>query len=201
MILSKALCLTNVLYLPNFKFNLLSVHALCASTNLSFHFSLVSCSLQDPKTREVLAMGKVVGTLYILHQLTSANVDPTPIAFQVHFTTPMCTRLSNLNNDGNLITLWHRLLGHASTETLKHLPFLSDVVFPDFSNCDVCPLAKQASFPFHHSVTHTTTSFEIIHVDLWGPYHHECQSGTQFMVTIVDDYSHATWTFLISGKS
>ena len=35
VILSKAICLINVMYLPNFNFNLLSVHALCASTNLS----------------------------------------------------------------------------------------------------------------------------------------------------------------------
>ena len=143
MILSKAICLTNVLYLPKFNFNFLSVHNLCASTNLSFHFSSFSCSLQDPKTRELLVMGKVVvGTLYILHQLTSTNVDPTHVAFQVHSTTPMCTRHSNLNKDGNLVTLWLRHLGHASIRTLKHLPFLSEVLFPYFSNCDVCPLAK-----------------------------------------------------------
>ena len=163
VILYKAICLINVLYLPNFNFNLLSVHALCASTNLSlsihalcastnlsFHSSF-SCSLQDPKTRDVLAVGKVVGTLYILHQLTFANVNPTHVAFQVHSTTPKCTRHSTLNKDGNLVTLWHSRLGHVSVGTLKHLPFLSEVVFLDFSNCDICPLAKQARFPFHPS--------------------------------------------------
>ena len=112
-------------------------------------------------------MGKVVDTLYIIPQLTSANVDPTHLAFQVHSTTPMCTRHSNLNKDGNLVTLWHRRLGHASAGTLKHLPFFSEVVFPNFSNRDVCPLAKQAHLPFHPSLTHTTKSFELIHVDLW----------------------------------
>ena len=30
---------------------------------------------------------------------------------------------------------------------------------------------------------------------------HECQNGVRFMVTIVDDFSRATWTFLISRES
>ena len=69
--LPKDISLTNVLYLPSFNFNLLSGHALCASTNLSFSFSFVFCSLQDSKTREVLVVGKVVGTLYILDHIVS----------------------------------------------------------------------------------------------------------------------------------
>ena len=60
--LTQGLCLNNVLYLPSFRFNLISVHHLCLSTNLRFHFSCTSYQLQDRKTAEVMVVGKVHGT-------------------------------------------------------------------------------------------------------------------------------------------
>ena len=140
--ISKDISLTNVLYLPSFNFNLLSVHALYASTNLCFSFSSISCSLQDPNTREVLVVGKVVGTLYILDQIVAPVVRPTSIALNVHSTTPICTKHSHMNKDAKFVSLWHKRLSHASAEPLKHISFLSEIAFSDFTKCDVCPLAK-----------------------------------------------------------
>ena len=96
--------------------------------------------------------------------------------------------------------LWNQRFCHASFTVLKHLSFFSNM-FPNKSHCDICPLAKEQCLPFPSSSIHTLSLFESIHVDLWGPYHHECLSGAWFMVTIVDDYSRATWTYLISNKS
>ena len=75
------------------------------------------------------------------------------------------------------------------------------MLFPNKPHCDICPLAKQQCLPFSSSSIHTLSHFELIHVDLWGPYRHDCLSGALFMVTIMDDYSIAMWTYLISNES
>ena len=129
-------------FLPCFNFNLLYVHALYASTNLCFSFSSISCSLPDPKTREVLVVGKVVGTLYFLDHIVAPTVRLTSVALNVHSTTPICTKHPHMNKDAKILSLWHKRLSHASVEPLKHISFLSEIAFSDFTKCDVCPLAK-----------------------------------------------------------
>ena len=49
-ILSSAITLCDVLYLPIFKFNLISINKLCAASSLQFLFTTYSCYLQDLKS-------------------------------------------------------------------------------------------------------------------------------------------------------
>ncbi|KAL8160211.1 hypothetical protein V2J09_001748 [Rumex salicifolius] len=44
------------------------------------------------------------------------------------------------------------------------------------------------------------TVFELLHMDLWGPYKSPTYSGAHYFVTVVDDFSRATWTHLIQSK-
>ncbi|KAK4394268.1 Retrovirus-related Pol polyprotein from transposon RE1 [Sesamum angolense] len=53
----------------------------------------------------------------------------------------------------------------------------------------VCPLAKQTRAPFPPSDTHAQHPFDLIHVDIWGPYKHATLSGAHCVLTIVDDHS------------
>lgn len=65
----------------------------------------------------------------------------------------------------------------------------------------VCPSSKQTMLPFpQHSSSHASQFFSLIHMDLWGPYHVAKTHGCKYFLTLVDDYSHATWTFLLSTK-
>ena len=43
--------------------------------------------------------------------------------------------------------------------------------------------------------------FELIHVDLWGPYRTPSHSGARYFLTIVDDYSRGVWLYLLTTKS
>lgn len=61
-------------------------------------------------------------------------------------------------------------LGHVSTPVLHKIPQLSDCVFEECTNCPFCPLAKQTYLPFNLSFSRATHIFDLIHVDLWGPY-------------------------------
>lgn len=37
-------------------------------------------------------------------------------------------------------------------------------------NCEIYPLARQTSLSFPHSSSKTTCSFQLNHMDVWGPY-------------------------------
>lgn len=43
--------------------------------------------------------------------------------------------------------------------------------------------------------------FELILVDIWGPYRQPSLTGASYFLTIVDDFSRSTWTFLMKLKS
>lgn len=85
------------------------------------------------------------------------------------------------------------------------MSFLSNVLphVPTSSNntlCTVCPLAKQKrlSFPNHNHLS--ACSFDLIHVDIWGPYHTPTVEGYRYFLTIVDDHSKTTWLYLMQLK-
>ncbi|KAL0386160.1 UNVERIFIED_CONTAM: Copia protein [Sesamum radiatum] len=192
--LSSSIILTNVLFIPSFKHNLLSVSQLCRSLPVCFMFLTSSCIMQDLKTKRTLAVGKQINKLYTLdsdsfssthcHQLQINNVD-----------------ISCSVTDSSLYSLWHKRLGHAAPIVLSHIPELKCDSTNNTQTCSVCPLAKQsrASFPLSDSCT--LKPFELIHVDIWGPYKQSSLSGCHYVLTIVDDFSRVTWTYLMHHKS
>ena len=85
---------------------------------------------------------------------------------------------------------------------IKGLGLLTDDVSSDVINqCLVCSKARQHRLPFPHSQIHSTHIFELIHIDLWGPYRVQTYNGYKYFLTIVDDYSRTTWTHLLAAKS
>ena len=55
--------------------------------------------------------------------------------------------------------------------------------------------------PFPLSNNRAGSLFELLHVDIWGPHHIHTYNGCKFFLTIVDDFSRATWVHLLSHKS
>ncbi|XP_055814413.1 uncharacterized protein LOC129884063 [Solanum dulcamara] len=60
------LTLNNVLLVPEFKYNLLSVHRLCVQLQCDLLFTLTGCVLQDPSLRKEQVFGEVGDGLYLL---------------------------------------------------------------------------------------------------------------------------------------
>ena len=96
-------------------------------------------------------------------------------------------------------SLWHNRLGHAPLSKLRHLEGIS------FSTNDrVCVtslMAKMFKLPFYQSNTATTSVFELLHINIWGPYRIPTYKNHKFFLTLVDDFSIATWTYLLQHKS
>ena len=58
---------------------------------------------------------------------------------------------------------------------------------------------SNAKFLFpKQSVSISTESFVLIHMDIWGPY--STTTECKYFFTLVDDYTRATWVFLMPNK-
>ncbi|KAL0408279.1 UNVERIFIED_CONTAM: hypothetical protein Sradi_1762300, partial [Sesamum radiatum] len=142
--LSDRFSLMKVLCIPAFKYNLLSMQQLCSSAAVSILFSPSHCWLQDLKTKDVLAVGRVIGGLYILdkHSFDSVNIHIVPV--------PSSISKCNMSHAKNDTWLWHKRLGHPSFPVMQHIQSIKSPRLWDA--CDMCHISKQQRLPFpsHH---------------------------------------------------
>ena len=78
--------------------------------------------------------------------------------------------------------------------------FLSFIVIKNRVR-DICHIAKQRKLSFPLGSSFTTTIFELIHADIWGPIFVMSIHGHSYFLTIVDDYSRHTWIYLLKNKT
>ncbi|KAL0287186.1 UNVERIFIED_CONTAM: hypothetical protein Sradi_7129300 [Sesamum radiatum] len=55
--------------------------------------------------------------------------------------------------------------------------------------CDACAMAKMHRQPFSSHQIQTSAPFELLHVDVWGPYKISSLTGCHYFLTLVDDFS------------
>uniref|UniRef100_A0A803NPK4 Integrase catalytic domain-containing protein n=1 Tax=Cannabis sativa TaxID=3483 RepID=A0A803NPK4_CANSA len=183
--ISSEIVLVNVLYVPDFKYSIMSVSALMSSANCFFIFHDDTCTIQDNSKKKMIGKGERHGDLFFLKSDSFATV----FAFSD----------STISVD----TLWHYRLGHPSC--IKEFPLNKELNFsqpisPNF-HCSTCHYAKQKKLPFLSNHNMAKTCFELIHIDIWGPYHTITHDGFKYFLTIVDDCSRYTWIHLLKHKS
>ena len=71
----------------------------------------------------------------------------------------------------------------------------------DLTPCNVCPLAKQRCLPYISLNKRCSSTFDLLHLDIWGPFSVGSVEGYKFFLTIVDDYSRVTWVYMLKNKS
>ena len=109
-----------------------------------------------------------------------------------------CNEVSLSQND-----LWHFRLGHPSNvklQTLKSELQISNG-YTNCDHCSVCHYAKQKRLPFISSNNMSDSPFNLIHCDIWGPFHRPTCEGFRYFFTIVDDCTRFTWIYLLHSKS
>lgn len=67
--------------------------------------------------------------------------------------------------------------------------------------CQICPTARQGRQSFSHSSIKTDRAFQMLHIDIWGPYKVKSVSGCTQFLTIVDDSTRFTCVHLLKFKS
>lgn len=191
IVLEENIVLTDVLCVPTFAYNLLSIPKLIKNTNCKVFFSDKSCFLQDPNLMKATEIGSRKEGLYLLNKTPVHSLSPSLLHSNKVCNTMSCKRS----------ILWHSRLGHPSVQSLKVLPF--DIVnFPvTINDCDICHLAKDTKVPFPTSSTISGKLFDLVHVDIWGPYKHKTHGNCSYFLTLVEDKSKATWTYLFTEKT
>ncbi|KAF7807403.1 Integrase, catalytic core [Senna tora] len=75
--LAGGVTLTNLLYVLDFKYNLILVSKLVANSDVEVVFHAFDCVMQDPRTKKHLAFGKLINNLYVLEEKNSGVLEFT----------------------------------------------------------------------------------------------------------------------------
>ena len=95
--------------------------------------------------------------------------------------------------------LWHLRFGHASTTTLRKLPYIRSNF--DSSHCITCIRAKHTRKPFRPLTERKVKrKLERIHSDICGPYPMS-KGDSVYDLTFLDEFTHWCWTATIPDKS
>lgn len=68
-------------------------------------------------------------------------------------------------------------------------------------HCKICHYSKQKHILFVSHNNISDKSFDLVHIDTWGPFSIPTHDGYKYFLTIVDDHSRATWVYLLKNKS
>lgn len=192
--LNEHIILSNVLYIPVFSCNLLSVSKLTQDSQCTVIFYSHNCVFQALTQQKVLATGEHHDGLYYL---TQSEVSPSILPSLPSSATVNTASVSTLSAS----KLWHLRLGHPSNVVLQHIDSLNLSPFDCKSVCPICPMSKQCKQPFpKHSDFHASNVFDLLHMDVWGPYRTSNINGAKYFLTLVDHYTRTTWVFLMSTK-
>jgi hypothetical protein len=180
--------LHNVLYMPKFSFNLISISRVSLDLDCAFVFTDNLCYIQN-SMQKMIGSGRQIDGLYYLEG-TSFESSKTS-------TDNTCNSVVIPKS-----ALWHFRFGHTSHDRLEAMQKLySDIVVnKDGFCCDICHLAKQRKLSYKLSTSRASKCIELLHMDLWGPFSVSTTQGHKYFLTIVDDFNRFTWIVLLKGK-
>ncbi|XP_074315655.1 uncharacterized protein LOC141651863 [Silene latifolia] len=199
MHIRQGIVLHNVLYIPDFKLNLLSVGKLLCDNGFLISFDVDKCLIQDLVHKDIVGIGQRTDGLYKLKSdlldlsQSAQNKFSNNISLQGH---NICT--CKANSSGK-VQLFHAHLGHTSLSKMKHIEGINCNGINNIQ-CETCVLAKMHQLPFNRSNSRPLHAFDLIHIDLWGHYRHATFTGASYFLTIVDDHTRVTWNFLLKDK-
>jgi hypothetical protein len=139
-------------------------------------------------------MGRQHGGLFHFLQTSKATTPSFP---ELSCTAFVSTLVKNVNAD-----VWHFRLGHLTQSRLSLLHDVLPSIACKFTTvCTVCPLARHRRLSFPTSSSISSSIFDLIHVDIWGPFSVQSINDSSFFFTIVDDFSCFTWVYLFQSKA
>ena len=98
------------------------------------------------------------------------------------------------------ILLWHWCLGHPTLQKIRSIISIES----SFSTlgCASCEMGKHHHIFFPCQVNnHSSSAFELVHYDVWGPSRVPSSKGFRYFLIFIDDFSHMTWLYLLKERS
>ena len=177
----------DVLYIPEFSVNLISVPKLCQTNQYNVIFRASDCFIQEISSLKMIGSAEKIDGLY--HLILSSKLAISSSLNNVSVTIPSSA-------------LWHFRLGHLSSTRLEKLHASFPFIDVDKNSiCDVCHYAKHKKLPFNNSFNHASHLFDLVHFDVWGPLSTKSHNGHSYFLTAVDDFSRFTWVILMKSKA
>ena len=177
--------LRNVLYVPNYEVNLLSVNR-CVKFGLKFTFNKNNAKLMlNHGPRVDLTEDSGLFYLKISFQMSSAC-----------YSTTGNTSKAAIKGD---INLWHQRLGHLNKDDVKRTIGCEDNLK---EVCETCALGKQSSKPVTKETKNKAQKpLELVYSDILGPFEVPSLSGSRYAISFIDEYSKHSVVKFISKKS
>jgi hypothetical protein len=175
------LYLNNVLYVPSFRRNLISVASL-EDDGYECLFGNNKCTIKFDDV--IIGLASHRGMLYML----SLNDFPVMNVCDV---TNKRRRITTSNNETSL-KLCHYRLGHISRGRMEHLikeEILAPLDFSDLCHCIECIKGKYVKHIKRMGVTRSSGVLEIIHTDICGPFNVKSVDGFNSFIIFTDDFS------------
>ncbi|KAL4332389.1 hypothetical protein GQ457_07G007410 [Hibiscus cannabinus] len=175
---------------------------------VSLSFSSTVCFIQDIKTKKLVGSARIIAGLYQLQHVLAPYTDISTttcldLSFgQINKNPVDVSGFSCSVSSSPVVELWHNRLGHPSKQRMSHFAAL-DSTIPSivFHNCDTCHMAKHKRLPFPISTSVSESIFDLVHLDVWGPFPVKSVYGHSYFLTIVDDKSRFLWIYPMAYKS
>ncbi|KAL0553832.1 hypothetical protein IC582_007736 [Cucumis melo] len=178
----KTLSLSNVLYVPSLRRNLVSGNLL---NRARLKIVLEGDKVVLTKNGEFVGKGYLSNGLFVLNTI-SMNVNASSSTYVIEF-----------------VNLWHGRLGHVNFASIRKLKDLRLINTSDSHETGKCPICVESKFhkkPFKPVESRTTDLLELIHSDLADFKTTTSRGGKNYYVSFVDDYSRFTKIYLIKIK-
>lgn len=192
---SVAFMLKDVLHVPGASEHLLSVRT-ATKNGVEFKFGSDACHIM--RGGESVAEASCAGDLiYYLSGECAKTAEHSALASSTSKETP---------------ALWHKRFGHLGYDNLMRLR-AQDMVsgikttVEEFKSasagqtCESCTLGKMHRLPFPESTSKAERPLARLHTDLCGPMPVVSKGGSEYFVTVLDDYSKLSVVTPIVRKS
>lgn len=101
-------------------------------------------------------------------------------------------------------SLSHQRFGHPTNEVIKLILDKAKIpssVDSDDTICEPCLLGKFHKLPFSSTQSRSSSPFELVHTDVWGPSPFLSIDGYRYFVLFIDDCTRFTWMFPMKKKN
>jgi len=170
--LTDKIVLDDVLCIPSFSFNLISVKRLTENLNCCLVFINNTCFIHDLSTWTTIGIAEVRSGLY---HLLLRTVSPSSLADLLSCLSPnFPSVVIFVQSSIDVIDIWHCCLGHISDSRMKLIDdpaVRNNLLINKTSPCCICPLAKQHRLPFPISAHKSSTIFELVQCDNQAAIH------------------------------
>lgn len=178
--------LIDVLYVPDFNSNLISMSML---DKKDYSATIQHGLMKIFKNSREVAVGDANNGMYELR-------------------LPQKALVAGGSHNDNCIHQWHKRLAHRDPEAIKRLETEELATGIHIQNCNIssrcesCIKGKmpRTSFP-KHSIHLTTAPRQLVHTNLCGPISTKTAGGKRYIITLIDDFSRHCQLFLLSKKS